>query len=843
MRLIVFLIYYVLLNSLSFASTSTSNTNSIQNKYKIDTLTQTLSTEPWRDLFFETSLSEKEKQNLKQFLQRLPLQLLNADLADDETELQMYSEDHFVILSAAQQFDSHRKILHYLLHQLDDRNKISSSKQWQKFSGWKRAWYGFLMVANNSDSRAYAEAYGSRNPAEDFNAAADHFILTPTSTLERSIKCRIPMKYNFVKSLFPEYNSALEQDFVVCRGKSEGILDDVVFSDPDTGKVVNLGPVNEHTVTGFELLYATPGTGDASEIAGHLLLRIKLNNNPQATALGIENPNDLVVSFLANTTAKQQPQENKVTVVQSECKKNWFDSGRSSQSNFEALRAIGQSLKGLSGGFLTLMDRQPLSQAIKNYTIEEDRDLLRYKLELNTEQTHRLLEQLYRAKKNYNAKYFFFNQNCASVLVKVIGLGIQSSTIANFNPIVSPPNSLVALFIREGLAKPIRPAFYSYRKKAYLAQDLIADYYQELTADYARMSWPNIKPLFTSSSKNRLTVIKEIGNNIGQQASLDVRLNRFFVLVQEAEMVYEHKDLDCEQYTSNVTAQAREYQRRIMLASNASVTTVSTDNLLSDYYKNTADNAYAQGVPHTKLLAYGIGTGYYSNSKQNSNAIVSFNITLDEQQLGSISNIAMQRSSYVKLASSQINFGVNNNQENSILSWRFTALEVRKFKDRLNRVPSYFSPAGSIGLGLSLLDVEIDNVLRIEHGTWFGGELLFNILSSAEHNNYIYTSIGADLRYHKTPDDSNTRVVLPARLETLITFDQKRHWQWRNNIEYRYAIDNDFEHEYEFNSGLTYQMGEIVGRLILFRVSSEYKYFGKGNSSHTSWLGIEINPY
>jgi len=843
MRIIVLLVFilYILFNSSTFASNIT----------QLMLISETLTNESNRKLFFSERLSQADKEKLNIFLLSLPNELLDISLLnylDDLESQEYYLQQHQFVFIKNERALSHRKILHFLLHQFDTRNQSSRSKEWRQFSGWKHAWFGLKITANNSDSRAYAEPYGKRNPSEDFVATAEHFILAPTSTIEQTIKCRLPLKYNYIKSLFPSFFSLLEQDYIICRDKSDGILDDMIFRDPDTGNEINLGPINENTVTGFELLYATPGTGDASEIAGHLLLRVKLNNNSEADALGIENPNDLVISFLANTGTVPQSQRTELDSIPKECKKSWLDLGdknkSSGQSNFVALHAILQSLKGLSGGFLTLMDRQPLSQAIKNYTIEEDRDLLRYKLELTAEQKHRLLEQLYRAKKNYNAKYYFFYQNCASVLVKVIGMGIQSKKITEFNPIVSPPNSLVALFIREGLAKPIRPAFYSYRKKAFLAQDLITTYYQKLQEDYSNLAWPNIKSLFKKKSNTRLDTLNAIAKNIGHDVGLDIRLNQLFILVQEAEMAYEHKDLVCQQYTSEVTSQARLYQRDLILSSIPIVSSISTDTLLSEKFSITENTAFNQGVPHTKLLAYAIGGGHYQNSQNFNSALLSLNLTLDEQQLGSISNIAMQRSSYVKLVSTQINFSNTNklDLENNILSWHFTALDVRKFKDRLNRVPSYFSSAGTIGLGLSVLDFEKDYTLGIERGTWIGGEVLFNLISSAEHNDYIYTSVGLDLRHQKYLDSSSTEVMLPVRMETLLTFDKNRRLQWRNNFEYRFSTDT-LEDEFELSTGLTYRMGEVAGRLVLFRLSSEYKQLGSNIDSLTTWMGVEINPY
>lgn len=67
------------------------------------------------------------------------------------------------------------------------------------------------------------------------------------------------------------------------------------FTSLRTGRAFDPGPVTAETVTGFEVLYATSGTGDIAEIAGHLLLRVKLTPGPEGES------RDLVVSFLAAT--------------------------------------------------------------------------------------------------------------------------------------------------------------------------------------------------------------------------------------------------------------------------------------------------------------------------------------------------------------------------------------------------------------------------------------------------------------------------------------------------------------------------------------------------------------
>ncbi|MDH5182171.1 MAG: DUF4105 domain-containing protein, partial [Gammaproteobacteria bacterium] len=759
--------------------------------------------------------------NLQRLPAIIPVALLDVRLPDDPDDsyrhiavnkpgvIEYLADDPYV-----------RTALHILLHHYEQQHAVSRQRNWRRISGWQRTRLGLLPVADNQDLRAYAEPHGLWSPAEDFITAAEHYILPPAGAIENTIKCRMPLKYAFMQNVFTGFRSPLATEAVKCRSQSDGMLDDIVFFDPRSGKTIQPGPINEQTVTGFELLYATPGTGDASEIAGHLLLRIKLDNNPVAKQQGRENPNDLVISFMANTRnnkpADQTPRP--MPVVQQECQKGWFDSPPGDQSPFEILDTILQSLQGLSGGFLTMMDRQTLGEAVKHYTIEEDRDLLRYKLNLTPQQKRSLLDELYRAKKNYNTSYYFFDKNCASVLVKVIGKGIAAREIADFNPVVSPPNSLVALFIRQGLAEPVRPAFYSYRKKGYLAQELIRERHRQLQTDYPALTWPPLYKIFSRDRRERADFVDATAVYVGRYPALDTQLYQLFTLTQEAEMAFEHKDLICTEYTSQVTAKSRQHQQTLLQTATQHISPIDTERLFAELHTTKTAEAYRAGTPHTKLLAYHFGVGQYA-VEQTSSPVLLIGATLDEQELGSISNVAMQRSSYVNLASTQVILSTDQDHPRQLQSLRFNALDIRKFKDRLNRVPGYFSPAGSTGLGISLLNVEKNYLLDIESGAWLGGELLFNLISGEEHNDFLYFSIGADIRRFKQGNlPAINAIALPLRIETLWTPDERRRLQWRNKLEYRYSTDDELGDEIEAQSGLTYQLGEAGGQLLLLRL-------------------------
>lgn len=724
--------------------------------------------------------------------------------------------------------DINRQLLHYILQRYDQINKVSLSSSWRQLSGWQRRPWGY--VANNQDPRAYATRSGLNNPQEDFITTALAYILPQSSTVENSIKCRIPGKYNFMRQHFSGYHSLLEQGDIQCRSMERGFLDDVEFLDFVSGKPLDMGPITPETVSGFELLYATPGTGDASEIAGHLLLRIKLKNNPRAEQSGRENPKDLVVSFLANTVAGSSTTVPPTAVNTKQCKRNWFNLVDDGAKDFNAFQSIMQSLRGLSGGFLTVMDRQPLGLAIKKYTIEEDRDLLRYELVLTQEQKHKLLQRLYLAKKNYSARYYFFKQNCASVLVKVIGQGIGVEEIADFNPIVSPPNALVGLFLRLGLAKPVYPSFHSYRKKAYLAQELIKAKFPHMTTQSSNLGRPTIYGLFNDTEEKRLTALADVDDLASEQEKRLSEYYKLLSLVQESEMAYSSKELVCEDYTSEVVAKARDIQSQLLLNGlhTPEENTLNTHSQLAKSYIKEEQNGFQQGIRHTKLFSHSVALTHFHSEEEDINGL-QLQGALFKQEMGSHSGIAMQRGGFVRLADASVNLSLDS-EESSVLSWEITALHIRKFKQRLNYVPSYLSHAGRLGLGLSLLEIEGNNIEDVRHGTVLGGELMFNLISSKEHRNFAFLTLGLDLHRHLEPDHSYTRIMLPLHVETLLSFGHKHRIQWRNALDYKRTLSQQADTEIRLVSNLSYRLGDANNyrkSSMLLSIGSQY------NSSQT----------
>jgi len=90
------------------------------------------------------------------------------------------------------------------------------------------------------------------------------------------------------------------------------------------------------------------------------------------------------------------------------------------------------------------------------------------------------------------------------------------------------------------------------------------------------------------------------------------------------------------------------------------------------------------------------------------------------------------------------------------------------------------------------------------------------------------------------PDPSHKTAI---KFITFWTPDERRRLQWRNKLEYRYSTDDELGDEIEAQSGLTYQLGEAGGQLLLLRLQGEYREYASGQTSRLGWFGIEFNPW
>ena len=654
------------------------------------------------------------------------------------------------------------------------------------------------------------------------------------------------------------------------------LIEDLRFYNPITGRLINMGEITDETVTGFELLYATPGTGDISEVAGHLMLRIKLNNNHHAASnqkenlndenlndqnLNDQNHNDLVISFLADTREFQSSVDAESNPTK-QCKKNWFNLVGDNQDDLNPMHSITQSLKGLSGGLDTRMEVQSLAYTLKVYTIEEDRNLLRYRLKLSPQQRINLLKHLAYLKHHHKADYYFFSQNCASILVSALGKGIGNKEIERFHPIVSAPNSLVALLVRKDLAEPITPGFYSYRKKGYLAKNIFKQKISELKKDHPDTKWPANSALESTRTSTRRKVIKNIAQVYQDDPTLYQQTYALATWAQEAELAYSHKDLVCELYTSPVSADARTFQQQLLKglgnnnSSGNSINSIKKDRELNRLGASLEHQDYISGIAHTKVLSYSLGlieqqtsnsnssrTSTTKNTEQDKTVSLLFNGALFRQEMGSPSSLAMQRTSRVTLG--QIAFTLDD-QENNLSLQNLNVLKLSKFRDQLGRTQGFWHGSSAIGFGLSLLNIDYYEKQNMVDSRIAGAELLFGLLSSEFNNHYLYAAGGINWDWQKLPtegnggDDTNTGIRPIAGLYSLVTLQKKRRLQLRSQVEFSPGLGQALSNTLRANATLDYRLGNFKKNLVLLNIFADYQRQEFNASAHTDFTEKQI---
>lgn len=606
------------------------------------------------------------------------------------------------------------------------------------------------------------------------------------------------------------------------------LVDDLIFFDPLLGDPIDMGPVNRATVRGFEILYATPGSGDVSEIAGHLLLRIRLNNNPLADSLGIENPNDLVISFLADTESGRTPRTPQPLVVQDDCRRhNWFNLVNQAAGGESPLESLWQSLKGLCGGFPIAMDRQTLGHALKSYTVEQDRTLLRYRLDLSPDAQGALLDRLAQARTNESPAYYFFSQNCGSYLVKVVGEGIGNKDIAHFEPLVAPPHALLGNMVRKGLATRVTPAFYSYRQQAFIAQRLLQREYAQLRAQAPAEAWPPPAAFADRHEGTRAQAIEEAGALATAAPELRPGLYRLAAWVQEADMAFSDKELVCENYTSSAAAAARTLQAQLLGATGPEQPTpIDTGAAIRNHYAPEEATAATIGSLHTGLYTLSAGIGYYaSNASRDAPACVLSGAVL-RQELGDPSRLAMQRAGALELGGAKVVF-----DEDALREWQLTVLRLRKFRETLERVPSCLASTRGFGMGLSVLELRQTENNDRPYGTIAGAAILGNLASSAHHEDFLALSAGLDIAMSGDANDPALRAETPVGLESLVTLDGSMAFQWRNAATCRFAPESNSSPDVDARTSLAHRLGELVGRELWGGLAFEYHLQGEDADS------------
>lgn len=112
--------------------------------------------------------------------------------------------------------------------------------------------------------------------------------------------------------------------------------------------------------------------------------------------------------------------------------------------------SITFAYKGIAGGYPGIFNVMPYFEKIQEYGRMEDRDLWEYQLNLNPEETDRLVDHLW-ALKNINFAYFFFDENCSYRLLELLEVARPSVELTDDFPLFAIPIDTVRSIYEKGL--------------------------------------------------------------------------------------------------------------------------------------------------------------------------------------------------------------------------------------------------------------------------------------------------------------------------------------------------------------------------------------------------------
>ena len=124
------------------------------------------------------------------------------------------------------------------------------------------------------------------------------------------------------------------------------------------------------------------------------------------------------------------------------------------------------AVKGLLGGYIGQFARVPYYAKVNEYLNSESRDLWEYDLSLNTEEVRRMLMNAWELETNSWFDYFFFDENCAYVLLSLLEVAKPDWDLTGFAIYVIPGETVKAVTRIAGAVTGVkfRP---SLRKKMY----------------------------------------------------------------------------------------------------------------------------------------------------------------------------------------------------------------------------------------------------------------------------------------------------------------------------------------------------------------------------------------
>jgi hypothetical protein len=291
-------------------------------------------------------------------------------------------------------------LIHEISHAYDfNLNNLSSHYDFLRIAGFKK---GLLKIKNkNTKTKRSVDPYELTNVAEAFAVNFEYFIL------DSEYACRRPSMFNYYKNLFnfdPFPNRSCELNKNVMLSSSTGMI-----------------PVElkSNRVYRIDYLMASKGN-DISSGFGHSMFRL--------VVCAPERIDPITGMKIAATPFGKKCLDDKL-----------FHLVVSYRANVED--ATLNYMKGLFGGYQSMLFILSLNDVMEEYNRDELRDLVAYPLKLTNEEINDVVTKIIEEHWNYRGSYKFITNNCATESLDLLKASIGSEKLnKNFS---LTPNGLL----------------------------------------------------------------------------------------------------------------------------------------------------------------------------------------------------------------------------------------------------------------------------------------------------------------------------------------------------------------------------------------------------------------
>ena len=292
-----------------------------------------------------------------------------------------------------------------LCSELLSRHTVSTRKSFLDLTGWVETGVVFRSRKQGNQSQVRSpDPYEFKNPRESFSVNLEYFVLDP------EFACRRPALHRYLKNHFDQDPHSSRS----CQVQTTLPLTSGIVGGPSL--VTNLDPSRIYQI---HSLFAGKGPATMSRW-GHSLFRI-VRCAPEREKVGPECIHDIAhhvaVSFRANVPD-----------------------------------AAISYLKGLWGGYSSLLFAQPFLSVVEEYNKGEFRELVSLPLQLSEDQKTLFIERVLEASWEYAGRYRFISNNCATEALNFLKGVLGEGSLNSYHP--TTPMGLHEVLQKTGLVDP-----------------------------------------------------------------------------------------------------------------------------------------------------------------------------------------------------------------------------------------------------------------------------------------------------------------------------------------------------------------------------------------------------